>query len=436
MTQTQWQVQGEEMDFEKASAAYPEIPSTVMVEIEAMRRGVKLSHAARKSMQGLDLPNPDYNQFSGSFDDPDPQPAQGIKMPKSFCLRKDDIMVSLRQNTTSPYTIDIRDNRFIFVDDRLGPTLLEEVYFVPRSKYLSRTFPDGTSYERVVRENGRDSFTFVISLYCEFWKSADQCKFCEAGTSLEMKRKRGLKFGLAPPKVVARVIKEVFENEPRFRHLNVSGGTILDSKKEADIHCAYLNAIGEAFGGVWYPAHLTIVAREEEYLKRVHQTGIPAMHMNMEVWDERLFNIFCPGKAKLIGHEEWIRRLIKGAEIFGRGNVTTQFVAGLEILQPWGFKEVHSAVKNTLQGCDFLMEHDVLPRFNIFRSLAGSELGGQASPPLEYCIELFRGFTELLEQHKFRFVYPPPTHCRACDSQPVYDLWDYLHKEETAPKAA
>ncbi|MBI4329957.1 MAG: hypothetical protein HY673_01590 [Chloroflexi bacterium] len=435
MSKAQLPPQGEEMDFEKASAAFPEIPSPVLVKIEALRKGTKLTPAARQAVQELDILNREYHIFSYSADGSEAHADQKVKIPARFCLKKDDTVIQFKQNSASPFTIDIRDKRFFFADDRLGLTPLEEIYFIPKPRSLSRVLPDGTPYSRVISQRGLDNFSFSMSDYCEFWKTGDQCKYCDIGSFLEEKRKGGLKVGRVSPRTAAGVIKEVFENEPVFRHFTITGGAILDPERETAVNCSYLNAINDAFAGLWYPAHMSIVAREEKYLKRIRETGLPAITMNMEVWDERLFNILCPGKARFIGREEWIRRMIKGVDVFGRGKVLSNFVGGVEMAPPWGFKDTRSAVKSTLQGLDFLMEHDVLPKLSIFYSEHGSALPGQASPPLEYFTELFMGSMELLEKHKFPF--PGMDRCRACGFNDVMvDLWHYFRKEEPASRAA
>lgn len=425
---------GEELDFEQAVAAYPEIPSTVLVKIEALRRGTKITPAAREAIQGLDILTRDYHLFSYSSDGAETQTANKVKIPAKFCLKKDDTVIDFKQNSNSPYTLDIRDNRFFFADDRLGTSLLEEVYFIPKPKFMSKTLSDGTPYQRVLTPLGLDSFSCYLRHHCGFWDTGRQCQYCDIGSSSDEKKKRGQMVGQIAPEAAAKVIKEVFENEPRYRHFNLNGGTILDPEKEADVNCSYLNAINEAWEGVWYPTHMSIIARDEKYLKRIRETGLPVIQMNLEVWDERLFNILCPGKATLVGREEWIRRLIKAVDIFGRGKVLTSFVSGVEMAQPWGFKEAHAAAKNTLEGCDFLMAHDVLPKLSIWYSEHGSALGGQAPRPLEYYTELFMGFLELLEKHEFRYL--PQSRCRACGyNEIMLDLWHYLHKEKPAPIA-
>ena len=74
--------------------------------------------------------------------------------------------------------------------------------------------------------------------------------------------------------------------------------------------------------------------------------------------------------------------------------------------QPYGFKDVRSAVKSTEEGWDFLMSHGVLPRYNQWAIESGSAFADQQRPPLEYFIEVQKMYTELRWKHKFDPPYP------------------------------
>ena len=74
------------------------------------------------------------------------------------------------------------------------------------------------------------------------------------------------------------------------------------------------------------------------------------MHSNFEVWGKELFKAVCPGKNKLVGWDEWVKRVVKSVDVFGEGNVNPNFVAGVEMAKPFGFTDVDAAVKSTSEG--------------------------------------------------------------------------------------
>jgi len=174
-------------------------------------------------------------------------------------------------------------------------------------------------------------------------------------------------------------------------------------------------------------------ARPKADIERLHTTGIPALHHNMEVWDEGLWPIICPGKSRVVGREEWVRRMIDSAEVFGKGHILSNFVSGVEMSKPYGFKTVKEAVKSTLSGFDYLMAHGVLPRMDMWCVEEGSGLAGQPPAPLEYYIELEKGYLDLRLKHGYPF--PFVGYCRGCTSVDALSEWDYYFVKLPEKKA-
>ena len=80
-------------------------------------------------------------------------------------------------------------------------------------------------------------------------------------------------------------------------------------------------------------------------LRRIYdQTGVTSYCPNIEVWDAAIFKELCPGKEKWVGHAEWVRRTLDAVEIFGKGQVCTQVVGGVEMAARNGFASVDQAL--------------------------------------------------------------------------------------------
>jgi hypothetical protein len=111
-------------------------------------------------------------------------------------------------------------------------------------------------------------------------------------------------------------------------------------------------------------------------------------------------------------------------------------VAGVEMAQPFGFKDVDKAVASTVAGYDMLMAHGVLPRMGDFWCIeADSKLAGSQLPPLEYSIKLGQGYTATREKHGF--VSCAPIYCRWCGiyHSTEYDF-EYWHGHGPASRDA
>ncbi|MBW1711838.1 MAG: radical SAM protein, partial [Deltaproteobacteria bacterium] len=106
--------------------------------------------------------------------------------------------------------------------------------------------------------------------------------------------------------------------------------------KAIDFYLQYVEAIRAKIGNR-IPIVLIVEPGSREDMKRLYEAGVSSYNPNYEVWDPELFKILCPGKEKFIGREEWIRRSVEAVDIFGAGSVSPNFVAGVEMAQPWGF---------------------------------------------------------------------------------------------------
>ena len=111
--------------------------------------------------------------------------------------------------------------------------------------------------------------------------------------------------------------------------------------------------------------------------------------------DENIFRHLCPGKEKWIGHKEWVRRTLDAVEIFGRGQVCTQVIGGVELAKPYGFSSLEEALESNFQACDFFARHGVSYLSVIWHPHKASRLGFQPVPPLEYYIRLAKGLHEI-----------------------------------------
>ena len=115
-------------------------------------------------------------------------------------------------------------------------------------------------------------------------------------------------------------------------------------------------------------------------LERIYrETLIDSYCPNIEIWDKQLFQILCPGKEKWIGHDEWVKRTLEAVEVFGKGKVFTQVVAGAELAAPHGFSSVEEALESNFEACDFYAKNGVIYLSTIWRPHRAARLGRASS---------------------------------------------------------
>jgi len=414
------------MSIEVLCNKFRDVPRSIIIKTDAVRIGIKFTQAALEAAKGLDI------QFKGFFVFSQDMARGAViseKIPNFIVLKGDDTIIQTRLNPLSPYFIDWTGDKFVFCDETGG---VEEVYFPPAPKWLSKTLEDGTPVQAIVATLGFDMVVGApLTNYCDFWSTGEQCLFCDIVSHLKDKKTREEKaITWQKPEQYAKLLALAFV-EKGYRHGIVSSGTILgkrDGKSETEWFCDFLNAIREEAGTNSQPILFQIEAKPKDEVKMLHETGIAVLCMNLEVWNERLFNIICPGKARTVGWETWINRMFEAVDIFGKGHVMSNFVTGVEMAQPFGFKDAREAVKSTLGGFGHLMQHGVLPKMDAWAIEPGSGLAGQQPPPLEYYIELGRGFMEL--RHKYNFTLPYRTLCRGCLTHCCAGDWEYFYQKK------
>lgn len=198
---------------------------------------------------------------------------------------------------------------------------------------------------------------------------------------------------------IYETVREAVREPGRFSEIYLSGGSDFGGdppfETEVERYIQVLQAIGRNFSGR-FPSQLMAPAYPKKQLKRIYdQTGVTSYCPNIEVWDENIFRHLCPGKEKWIGHKEWVRRTLDAVEIFGRGQVCTQVIGGVELAKPYGFSSLEEALESNFQACDFFARHGVSYLSVIWHPHKASRLGFQPVPPLEYYIRLAKGLHEI-----------------------------------------
>jgi hypothetical protein len=413
------EVKPREEHIEALFKRYPDVNAEVIVKEDTQREGFMFTNEAINFGGGEVLKT--YHLFSwdqGRLDKMDDQKAP-IKLPNvievhggPYQLRR--TIMRPRINPSSPYLIDVVDGvpRIL---DRATRKLIADVkpWGKPPLDYFKKQFSDGTPFPHVLEERG----DCIVFRQCQYWGPEDECKFCDINENARTKKLLG-QVGYITPKKPEEVAEAAFhlfivEDWTRFPELrrpyqiHLNGGTIehiLRKQSEQEFYLSFVAAVRERTGNK-VPIMLQSIPWTEEMEKRAKEAGVTSRSSNFEVWDEDLFEIISPGKARHIGRNEWIRRMLDQVDIFGVGHVIPGFVAGVEMAQPWGFKTVKEAVRSTTEGLRFFMSHGIVVRPISWCVEALSALGGQTPPPVDYFIQIDQNWYDLLVE----FDLPPQT---------------------------
>lgn len=397
---------------EELSKKFPEIPRSIIIKSDVLREGIKFTPILNKIGRWA-LPQ---SHAVYEFDHEDHHTAEESSegwsfIPYSFELG-DGTATMVQIDSNSPYEItEEEDGRYMLYRDG---ELVEEIFFSPRPEWYSKRTKDETLMSNISFKTGRcRSFNVMVLNYCEYFKTDDQCKYCSLIPTSDRAKELGIKRKIRKEADrVAEVFSAAVEKEGGIDHCLLTGGSMINRTKEAERYIPVLEAIKNTKEyKTDIPIYIVLQAVEKNDARRLHDAGANIIGFNFEVWEEKLWPIVVPGKAKFVGRENWIKSLVEAVEIFGRGNVVTGFVAGSELVPPHGFKTIDEALKSTLGGFEWLLQHGITPRFNTWTPNPGSKYEKMNLPPTEYYLGLGLGRYKLMLEYD---MYMAKCYCHKC----------------------
>lgn len=387
---------------------YPDVPRETIIKSHLLSLGHWFSDAALEAVAGALVKS--YRLFSYDLvpmselkrGEHRRVPEHFVILKGPYALRPVSIQTSLSPH--SPYLVDVVDGRLVLTTDG---RVLAEVRYPKPPDYYAESLPDGTPYHEIV------AFGTFITIFrnCQYWGAREECKFCDINQNArQMKLSRDFTL-TAPVKPVADVVRVAEAVADDARQVDtgphgfvISGGTItktLHGKTEAEFYGEYIQALKES--SAQPRITFEVNARPREEMERYRAAGVDNIHLNMEVWDRRLFEWINPGKAHRIGWDNWVRWMCEALEVFGKGGIQPSFVAGVEMARPHGYESVSEAVESTSAGFEYLMSRGILPRPQQWRrepSTALCQEAEQPPVPLDFYVELTRNWYELYQKYR------------------------------------
>lgn len=112
-----------------------------------------------------------------------------------------------------------------------------------------------------------------------------------------------------------------------------------------------------------------------ESLKTLKKLGIKQVQYNLEIANKELFTTTCPGK---INYEIFVNKLYEAVSIFGKGNVRSNFVLGLQ-----DFSEL-------LNECNKFAENGIVTDYSVFQPKENTPYSNLKSPRNERCNKFYK----------------------------------------------
>jgi len=219
---------------------------------------------------------------------------------------------------------------------------------------------------------------------CSLKDQGEDCLYCGFNERAKDGTRKVL---LKSPRQIAEAY-DIARQAGVANHFRITGGFVPE-RRELEYYLDVADAIREKYSSfygvaiVGAPADLSVIPNYKE-------AGYSHISTNIEVWDKNIFATMCPGKEKRNGGwQHWVDALEYSVEVFGKGNVHSTIVGGLE------------PKEKTLEGIEYLASKGVICHFSVFRPERGTPLEGYRSPEAWWHWELLDKATEIYRHYGF-----------------------------------
>ena len=241
----------------------------------------------------------------------------------------EEVYCQVRENSEANFRLRIIDGKLI-VQDKQNGTLCE-ADFVPLPPFAKSFTSDLTPFEKIVVYNGPCNLNFTWNYYCDYFRTGDECKFCNLTPSQDFYPEENISNARKNAKQVADVIAiaKKYHTDPKSiltrgtPHEKQGLGGTLQILEELSERFPYMNDSERT------KVLMTISPTKNiDDVKLLYDLGLHSVSFNFEVFDKGYWKAIVPGKDSNIGRDLWEESLIKAVEHFGEGKVFSAMIAG------------------------------------------------------------------------------------------------------------
>jgi hypothetical protein len=197
-----------------------------------------------------------------------------------------------------------------------------EIDFHEKSPFHDLFTSGGVPYRKLSAVLGWDMLYIACLWRCDLALSGEACGFCHTG------------YYAFPEHSLAElmeVIRYAVEESPKVKTLHLTSGSTFNPESEIDRYVEILNAIDATVGIEKLPTLIYLTPPADlKQIDRLFDAGVSWISCNLDVWDERLFQKICPGKARVTTRRRYLDAMYYIADKYGPNRACCAFVAGIE----------------------------------------------------------------------------------------------------------
>jgi hypothetical protein len=373
----------------------------VQVMCEGIRYTDALAHAASHSM-------PNYYPYRFKPGEHDPT-GKGVATIPYLINTDDGTEIRIMGSGDSPWHVsgDQRHGYFL-IDDRSGREL--PIAFEPLQPWMTQTTRDGLPYAKAGVTTHGDMLVINVAPGCEYFLHKHdgvsmRCGFCAYGAPDERTAHLGQKAGqVGIPQPTLERMQEALDaviGQTEIRHIYLVGGSLTDGRKEGERFLQLARFVKEV-NARRIPVALGSGALPADVIRQFHEEDlVQYVCFNLEMWSEKLFASICPGKNRYVGYARWIEALETAVGYWGRGNVYSAMVAGIE-LDPEHALEWEEAARLALEGAEDLCSRGIIPIYSLVWPTGGRDRPDYHERIRSYFELLASGYRAIRQRHGLR----------------------------------
>jgi hypothetical protein len=307
------------------------------------------------------------------------------EFPACFLTPEGKYRTPLRWDRNSPVSLAYADGQYNLYDR--GAISIEKVRFARRPAYYKLHTSDGTAMRTIAVDYGYGALFVSYSNECSLQDKGLDCLFCNLNATKSLYGEaQGIRW--KTPRQVGETIAAGYKEG--FDHVTVSGGFIAE-RREVEYYLDVAEAVREHTGLTDFNGTVEIGASLDfSVFEKYKATGFRTACTNLEIWNEKLFGVICPGKSQLCGgRQNWLDALDEELRVFGKHRVHTTFVCGLE------------PKESLLEGIETLLEKGVVVTASPWNVAIGSRLEGHRTPTQDWHWDVHEKTAALYKRYGF-----------------------------------
>ncbi len=276
----------------------------------------------------------------------------------------------------TPFAIKRHDDAtyHVYKDDEH----ITQVELPPAPGFYEKKTQSGKLMSRVAQMQGTYLGIYATDV-CSFWTKYkdNNCKFCSTGLNLGPLEEEEKKV----EDVIDTVLAAREDENISFVHFNAGYFDGEGAERLMPYAKAVIEETGLLVGVQATPA------KDFKIYDEMKEMGVNHLSFCYEFHSPEAFAEICPGKYKYITQERYFDAIKYSANLFGKGFISGEIIAGLEPLE-W----THKAI-------DWITENKAFPTVCVFRPIPGTMYGDKPSPEPEPLKEVFAHMYEACMKH-------------------------------------